>query len=199
MYLSCGPEDSDYLVVLAPGDAGRLEDTAPTMLADGLAEAGLQVVRFAFPPGETADDATRDRLLAQAVRDAAELRNPNQGLVLAGLSRGARVSASLVGELGALGLVAFAYPFHSRNDPNTHGREVELGRLERPVLLFQGTRDSHGNLQQVRGYGLPAHIAVHWLEDANHALHPRARSGTNQPEQLAGAAAVAAAFINGLD
>jgi predicted alpha/beta-hydrolase family hydrolase len=198
MYRSYGPEDSDHLVVLAPGDAGRLEDSAPTAIATGLAEAGIHVIRFASPACDARDDGTRDRLLADAVRAAASLGRPDQRLVLAGLSRGARVSASLVAELGALGLVAFAYPFHGRQDPHTHGREVELGRLERPALLFQGTRDSHGNREQVRGYDLPAHITVHWLEDANHALHPRARSGNSQAEQLARAAVVAAAFIRDL-
>ena len=67
-----------------------------------------------------------------------------------------------------------------------------------PVLLCQGTRDAHGNQQQVIGYRLPPHIRVHWLLDANHALCPRPSSGHRQKDQLADAASVAAAFIRGL-
>ena len=195
MYLWDGPEDSAHLVVLAPGDQGRLEDSAPTAIAEGLAAAGLRVVRFPFPPCGDADSAARDALLAGLIREAAALQAPHQRLVLGGLSRGARVSGDLVAELAATCLLGFAYPFHPRQDPDPGDRPEALGRLPVPALICQGTRDSHGNQQQVRGYKLPDHIQVHWLEDANHALHPRARSGHTQAGQLAEASALAAAFV----
>lgn len=186
-----GPSSSAVRVVLAPGDAGRLEDEAPSILAAGLVAAGLQVVRFAAP--EPVDAA-----FADAIRRAAATCLPHQRLVLAGLSRGARVSVGLVDELGAVCLVAFAYPFHARRDPHPRGRVSELAHLSVPVLLCQGTRDALGNREQVRGYHLPGHVRVHWLEDANHALHPRARSGHTLRGQLTEAAAVVAAFIRAL-
>ena len=108
------------------------------------------------------------------------------------------MSAALVEELNACGLVGFAYPFHAREDPNPHGRDRALAKLGRPALICQGTRDSHGNLQQVRGYHLPENIRLHWLEDANHALHPRERFGMSQREQLEEALVVAVAFIRAL-
>ncbi|MDP6947059.1 MAG: hypothetical protein QF464_23115, partial [Myxococcota bacterium] len=166
--------------------------------AEGLAAAGIRVLRFAFPPCDEPDGALRDALLETHIREAAGERASHQALVLAGLSRGARVSASLVEPLGAVGLVGFAYPFHGRQDPHPRGRAEALGRVSVPVLICQGTRDSHGNQQQVRGYRLPPHIRLHWLVDANHALHPRARSGHTQASQLADATALAAAFIQGL-
>jgi predicted alpha/beta-hydrolase family hydrolase len=95
-------------------------------------------------------------------------------------------------------VVAFAYPFHPRHDPDPGPRLEALADVPVPVLIFQGTRDSHGNLEQVRGYRLPAHIQVHWLDDANHALHPRARSGHTQGGQLAEAITIAATFVNAL-
>ncbi len=198
-----GPEDSAELVVLAPGDMGELSDTGPTAIAEGLANAGVRVARFPFPPLRDprilADDATaRDALLATAIREVVEYRRPQQRLVLAGVSRGARVSGSLVDTLGAAGLLAFAYPFHPRQDPDVGDRVEALSCLRVPALICQGTRDSHGNRQQVRGYRLPPHIRVYWLEDANHALHPRARSGHTQAQQLAEATVVAAAFIRSL-
>jgi hypothetical protein len=115
--------------------------------------------------------------------------------VLGGLSRGARVSIGLVEELGAVAVLAFAYPFHGRHDPDPHGRARELSAVSVPVLLCQGTRDTHGNRQQVVGYRLPPHIHVHWLPDANHALRPRPSSGHRQEAQLAEATQRAAAFI----
>jgi uncharacterized protein len=198
MYLWHGPEHSAHLVVLAPGDQGRLEDSAPTAIAKGLAGADLRVVRFAFPPCDDDDGPVRDALLATHIREVAALRAPHQRLVLGGLSRGARVSASLVAELSATCLLGFAYPFHARHDPDPGGRPEALASLPVPALICQGTRDSHGNQQQVRGYKLPEHIRVHWLQDANHALHPRARSGHTQAGQLAEATGVAADFIRAL-
>lgn len=198
MHLWHGPKESPHLVVLAPGDQGQLTDPAPTAIAEGLAQAGVRVVRFGFPPCEETDGALRDALLAEHIRAAAALRAPHQRLVLAGLSRGARVSGALVGELGAAGLLAFAYPFHPRQDPDPGGRDEALAALPVPALVCQGTRDTHGNQQQVRGYRLPDPIQLHWLQDANHALEPRVRSGHTQAAQLAEAVAVAAAFIRGL-
>jgi len=197
-FLWYGPEHSSHFVVFAPGDRGRLSDSAPTAIAEGLAQAGLRGVRFAFPPCDDEDGALRDALLAEHIRQAASLRAPSERLVLAGLSRGARVGGALVAELGAVGLVGFGYPFHPRDDPDPGGRIEDLAALPVPALICQGTRDSHGNQEQVRGYDLPAHIRVHWLEDANHSLRPRARSGHTQATQLAEAAKVVVAFIRGL-
>ena len=198
MMLTHGPLESAHLVVLAPGDSGRLEDTAPTLISETLAAAGIRVVRFAFPDCKSRDGALRDELLRGNIEAAVSAHLGGRQLILGGLSRGARVGASLAGALGARGLLGFAYPFHTREDPDTHGRERELGALGVPALICQGTRDSHGNREQVRGYGLPDHIRVHWLEDANHALHPRERSGFTQAEQLAEACRVAADFIAAL-
>ena len=201
-----GPDESADFVALAPGDMGELGDTGPTAIAEGLANAGLRVGRFPFPPSTyprsvpqaLVDGAARDALLASALREVVAYRRPEQRLVLAGLSRGARVSCSLVGDLGAAGLLGFAYPFHPRQDPDVGDRVEALARLPAPALICQGTRDTHGNRQQIRGYRLPPHIRFHWLEDANHALHPRPRSGFTQAQQLADAVLVAAAFIRSL-
>ena len=195
MYATYGPENSDYFVVLAPGDAGRLEDTGLTLISNGLANAGIRVIRFEFPFCESNDSEIRDKLLADEIRKAAAKKKTGQTLVLGGQSRGARVSAGLVHELKARALVGFAYPFHARSDPHPHGRERELAELNLPVLICQGTRDSHGNREQVASYRLPKNIRLLWLEDANHALHPRARSNTNQEEQLKNASIVAGEFI----
>jgi len=195
MLMTHGPHESAHLVVLAPGDSGRLEDAAPTLISEALGAAGIRVVRFGFPDCESRDGELRDGLLRDLIEAAVSAHLGERQLILGGLSRGARVSASLVASLGARGLLGFAYPFHGREDPDTQGRERALASLAVPALICQGTRDSHGNREQVRGYHLPAHIRVHWLEDANHALRPRERSGFTQAEQLTDACRVAADFI----
>ena len=198
MMITHGPSESAHLVVLAPGDCGRLEDTAPSLISEALSSAGIRVVRFAFPDCDSMDSDVRDGLLKERIREAVSKHLDHRQLVLAGLSRGARVSASMVDELAAIALLGFAYPFHSREDPNPHGREAALAALTTPALICQGTRDSHGNREQIRGYQLPAHIQLHWLEDANHALRPRERSGFTQAQQLAEACRRATGFIRAL-
>jgi uncharacterized protein len=198
MHVTHGPENSAHFVVLAPGDSASLKDPVLTLVAERLAEAGLRVVRFGFPACDTQEAEVRDAVLGDRIREAAAQRCAGQELVLAGISRGARVSTALVEELNACALVGFAYPFHAREDPNPHGREHALAKLSRPALICQGTRDSHGNLQQVRGYHLPENIRLHWLEDANHALYPRKRFEISQKEQLEEALAVTVAFIRAL-
>ena len=182
------------MVILAPGDRGLAHDPAPTLIARTFVQAGLRVARFDAPPSDD-HQAARDEAIAACIRRAASEVRPAQTLVVGGLSRGARVSASMSEALGASGLVLFAYPFHPRRDTDCGDRVTQLARLTLPVWLGQGTRDTHGNQQQVRGYRLPAHIQVHWLQGANHALVPRPRSGQSQAGQLALAAAEAAAFI----
>ena len=198
MFAFHGPETASHLLVLAPGDECRLTDTTPTALATALGEAGIRVVRFAFPPCDDPDGGVRDALLAAHIRQAAATRADGVHLVLGGLSRGARVSVSLLTELGAVGLLGFAYPFHGRHDPDPGDRVSALAGAPVPCLICQGTRDTRGNRQQVRGYGLPEHVRLHWLEDATHALRPRPRSGFSQAELLAEAAAVSARFIQSL-
>jgi predicted alpha/beta-hydrolase family hydrolase len=196
MFVTHGPPDARHLIVLAPGDAGALTDPAPTLVASVLAARGVRVIRFAFPPCDTPDDEVRDALLAAQIRAAAA--TPCEHLVLGGFSRGARVSAGLVHELGAVGLLAWAYPFHARRDPDPGDRVAQLAALPVPALICQGTRDTHGNRQQVEGYRLPPHVKLHWVDDANHALRPRPRSGRTQAEVLTEAAEAAATFVRAL-
>jgi hypothetical protein len=48
-----GPEHSPHFVVFAPGDQGRLSDSATSAIATGLAKAGIHGIRFASPPPAT--------------------------------------------------------------------------------------------------------------------------------------------------
>ncbi len=188
-----GPAESSHVVLFAPGDSGCTTDQGPSRIASGLAAQGIRVAQWDVVC-DSEDAEERDAVMAAAVRAAAEACGETPR-VLGGMSRGARVSVGLVEELGAVAVLAFAYPFHRRVDPRTHGRERDLAAVSVPVLLCQGTRDTHGNRQQVVGYRLPSHIQVHWLLDANHALRPRPSSGQRQEVQLAEATELAAAFI----
>ncbi len=190
-----GPADARHVVVFAPGDSGCVTDLGPALIAAGLARAGIRVVQFDMPPaGDSPGE--RDAVVAEAIREVVGHCSGHR-LVLGGMSRGARVSTTLVDTVAPVGLLLFAYPFHDRRDPDPRGRDQQLAEVAVPVLLCQGTRDSRGNRQQVIGYRLPAHVRVHWLEDANHPLRPRPASGTTAAEQLGQATQLAAELMAG--
>jgi hypothetical protein len=89
---------------------------------------------------------------------------------LAGFSRGARVAAELADSLGAEGLLCFGYPFHAPREAINTERVRLFASLKLPTMLCQGTRDPHGNRDQVKGYDLPDNIELTWLEGAKHRL-----------------------------
>ncbi len=192
-----GPESASLTVILAPGDRGRVEDPVARALAESLAGAGVRVARFDAAVTAPGEQAQRDVPLERRIREVAK-RVKSRTLVLAGISRGARVSAGLVQELGAVALVGFAYPFHDRLDPDPQGRVERLVAAGVPTLICQGTRDAHGNREQVRGYRLPECVRLHWLADANHALQPRPHAQYSQEELLAETVEVMIKFIRGL-
>ncbi|MFK7927492.1 MAG: alpha/beta family hydrolase [Myxococcota bacterium] len=179
-------------VLLATGDEGQASDAAPACLISALESHGFSVRVIECVGGEV---STRDVRLGARLKQA---RSAIDGkLVLAGFSRGARVSAGMIEPLHAVAFVALAYPFHARTDPNPFGLTA-LQKVNVPTLLCQGTRDSHGNRQQIEGYDLPASLALHWLEDANHALRPRPSSGLDQATQLTEAATRIVDFLRSL-
>lgn len=184
-----GPRASPWLYVMAPGDCGELEDVSGSVIAGALAGHGVRVVRFAAPP--TGGDSE----WVQAIAKLSATHHPGQCLVLGGQSRGARVSVSLAPVLGAQALWLWSYPFHPRRSPTSLSALHALAGCPVPVWLGQGSRDALGNREQIRGYSLPSHVQVHWVEDANHDLVPRARTGLHREDVLRSAVDVLAASM----
>jgi len=168
-----------------------LAEEVPRAITAALARLGARVVTVASPA-----HGDLDGTLAHHIRTAAATVPPGQPLMLAGLSRGARISAAHVTDLGAAGLIACAYPFHPRHSPRPSAHVAVLSSLSVPVLLCQGTRDALGNREQIRGYDLPASVQVHWVADANHQLTPR--RGHDPDVALQGVAQACAAFVQSL-
>jgi predicted alpha/beta-hydrolase family hydrolase len=117
-------------------------------------------------------------------------------IVIGGFSRGARIAARIAESSRARALLCLAYPFHRRGDPrDQHGLASLLG-LTLPTLIVQGSRDSHGNREEVRGYeGIPACVRLHWIEDGSHRWQTRAKSSLNQAELMQEAARITIDFV----
>ncbi|MHA1598449.1 MAG: alpha/beta family hydrolase, partial [Alphaproteobacteria bacterium] len=73
-------------------------------------------------------------------------------------------------------------------------RTEHLAGLKTPALFLQGTRDSLGAIDEVKGYPLSKAIHIHWLEDGDHGLKPRKKSGRTEDQNWAEALAAFVAF-----
>lgn len=107
---------------------------------------------------------------------------------------GGRMASMLCDELQAAGLVCLGYPFHPPGKPEKT-RTEHLETLQTRGLMIQGTRDPMGNREEVQEYKLADSLEFLWLEDGNHDLKPRVKSGFTQDQHLLQAADAIAGFV----
>lgn len=177
-------------------------------LTQALNREGVSVARFEFPymqkRRETGVRRPPDRMPAlqtsflDAIGTFRDSIDANVWLMLGGKSMGARV-ASLASasraqdDITVRGVCCFGFPFlppgkaRKQNPPKTRVGDL-VG--DKPVLIVQGTRDAFGGRELVNPLHLAHRIRIHWVEEGDHDLKPRARSGLNQA-QLIGQAALA--------
>jgi uncharacterized protein len=169
-------------------------------VAEGVAASGIRVIRFEFPYMQrrraTGKGGAPDlqRVLMQSFLETIEEVGGSSGLVIGGKSLGGRIGSMVADEAEVLGLVCFGYPFHPPGKLEKT-RTAHLESLRTPTLILQGTRDSFGSPEEVRGYKLSTAIRIEWLEDGDHSFKPRARSGRTEADNVRAAIALVAEFI----
>jgi predicted alpha/beta-hydrolase family hydrolase len=154
-------------------------------VAQGLAAAGVSVLRFNFPYMEAKRRIPDVPAVILQTWNAALQRASQEGqglpIVAAGRSFGGRMASMLAAEQGdafpARGLVFFGYPLHAAGKTDRL-RTAHLPRVRRPMLFIQGSRDAFAELDLVktvvRQLGPLAHL--HVVEGADHAFRvPRAK------------------------
>jgi uncharacterized protein len=131
-------------LVLGHGAGGGIEARDLVVLAESLPGAGISVIRVEQPwrvAGRrvAAPPATLDRAWLAVL---AELALPGP-LVVGGRSAGARVACRTAQQVGAIGVVALAFPLHPPGRPE-RSRLSELESAGVPTLVVQGERDPFG-------------------------------------------------------
>lgn len=203
-----GAADAPNRVLLAHGAGAGMEHSVMASIAEGLADARIQVVRFEFPfMQKTRLDGRRrppDRtpaLIASWQEMVREFAHPR--LFLAGKSLGGRMASLVVDELrvelGAealspAGLIMLGFPFTPPNKP-AQFRGDHLATLTTPSLLVQGERDAFGNKDAVLGYTLSPNIQTMWVTDGDHSFSPRKASGSTLNNNIAAIVATMRSFI----
>ena len=202
-FLFDGPLGARLTVVLVHGAGAPMDSPFMAAFADGLGALGHRVARFEFPyMAERRETGTRKPpnrwpVLLACWRDVIAELGP-ESLVIGGKSLGGRSASAVAAEgVGVAGVVCLGYPFHAPGRPG-EPRIDHLKDLRTPALILQGTRDPFGTVGEVRGYGLPPAIHVHWLDDGDHGFKPRKASGRTERQNWDEAIEALAAFLDGL-
>ncbi|MYM61981.1 alpha/beta fold hydrolase [Pseudomaricurvus sp. HS19] len=205
-YLRNGP--STPRLLLAHGAGVGMDSDFMQQMAERIAALGVGVVRFEFPymaeRRQTGKKRPPDRqpVLLDTWRQVLADHAGEGPLVIGGKSMGGRMATLLAAELEAegcpvAGVICLGYPFHPPGKPEKL-RTEHLQSLRTPVLMLQGSRDPMGSREEVQGYDLSDTVVMSWLEDGNHDLKPRVKSGFSHDQHLATAAGNIVDFFGGL-
>ena len=193
-----GGDNATHTILLAHGAGAGMEHVGMQSLADAFVLRGMRVVRFEFPFMHARRLGRRpgpDRMPKLQACFQEVISSQSGPLVLAGRSMGGRVATMIADDVGASAVIAFSYPFHPPRKPESL-RTAHLENLKTRTLIIQGERDPFGTPADVANYSLSQSIEMLWLEDADHSLTPRKRSGFTYESHVETAADRAVAFLN---
>lgn len=222
-HLMDGP--SSPLLILAHGAGAPMDSPFMEAMTAALVQVGVGVLRFEFPYMQERREFGKKRppnpmpQLMNSYLEVIEQVGAGRSVFIGGKSMGGRV-ATLVGDQvnagdragltdqstdsdrtrGRIqstvsGIVCLGYPFHPKGKPEKL-RVDHLETLETPTLILQGTRDPLGDQGEIRGYGLSKRIEVTFLEDGDHDLKPRVKSGYTQQQHIETSANAIRRFID---
>lgn len=205
-----GPKEGP-VYVFAHGAGASMNSAFMSQVAAGLSERGVHVVRFNFPyMVKREEDGKRrppDRAPKLIEAYEAVIKYLDCPVIIGGKSMGGRMSSMLLAknsqlpkeeQLTILGSACLGFPFHAPGkDPKD--RLDHLVALTAPLLIVQGTRDTMGTQAEVTGYfedkRISDSIEVNWLEDGNHDLKPRIKSGFSHLQHIESAIDQVAKFV----
>ncbi|NVK39447.1 MAG: alpha/beta fold hydrolase [Gammaproteobacteria bacterium] len=188
--------------LFAHGAGAPMDSDFMQTVAEGLAQNGIKVIRFEFPYMQERRESGKKRPpnrqpeLLESFE--AVLNSQNRPCVLIGKSMGGRMASLLAAQSPKLeklvGVMALGYPFHPQGKPEKL-RIEHLPDVQVPMAIVQGTRDALGNQEEVRQMDLPKSLHIEWLEDGDHDLKPRVKSGFTHQQHLDRTIAFCADFI----
>ena len=121
----------------------------------------------------------------------------NKILFIGGKSMGARMATLLDFNhrfSHIKGIIAFGFPFHpigkAPGDRISHLSDINI-----PCLFNHGQRDTMGLPEEIRQYKLSKKIQIKYIDDGNHDLSPRKKTGITLEDNLTQAARNTVDFI----
>lgn len=201
-------EHAVAVCILAHGAGAGKDHDWLQEITEYLIQQQITVVRFNFPyMAKRALDGKKrppdkfeklEQVYLSVINDA-QVRALNLPIFLTGKSMGGRVAASINQQdltKQHLGVICLGYPFHPIGKPEKLRLTPLQSPITRSVMILQGERDTMGNKQAVADYQLSEQVAIYWLEDGDHNLKPRVRSGYCLAQHLQCAAQKIREFID---
>ena len=186
--------------VFAHGAGAGQNSEFMQLMAKGIAEHKINVVRFNFAYMQLAEESGKrrppdraDKLLSQFTELLNQIDN-SLPIFIGGKSMGGRIASMLLEESTAEGCVCMGYPFHPPGKPDKL-RTQHLLSINKPLLILQGERDTFGKREEIASFNLSQQIQVSYLADGDHSFKPRKASGHNLEANLHKAIEHSAAFI----
>jgi predicted alpha/beta-hydrolase family hydrolase len=207
MFVVDGPSTGP-LFLFTHGAGAACDSQFMQTIALGLADQGICVVRFNFDymqsrieTGSRRPPERSPKLIEQFESKIKELsKQNNRSMVIGGKSMGGRM-ASLVASMfdenqlsEIKGVACLGFPFHPSGKIDKL-RIDHFPKVKQKQLIIQGTRDKLGSFEDVQSYQLPSEITWLWLEDGDHDLKPRVKSGFTHQAHLQKAIYQLASFI----
>lgn len=190
--LLTSPATPHAAFVLAHGAGAGMHHAFIAAVASGLAARRVATLRFQFPSMERASRRPDPpRVAHAAVRAAVAEANRRLGglpLFAGGKSFGGRMTSQAQAEAPlprVAGLVFLGFPLHPAGRPSEE-RGEHLARVACPMLFVQGSRDELADLGLISAlaHRLGPRATLALFDDADHAFHVRARSGSNDAEVM---------------
>ena len=176
------------ILVLGHGAGGGVGAADLELLARSLPPLGITVARFEQPwrtAGRKvgAPPARLDEAWIAALGWLVEQEWAQQPLVAGGRSAGARVACRTAPDTNAVAILCLAFPLHLPGQPEK-SRLAELLTPTQPRLVVQGSKDSFGTAEELRGaVGKAAGITLVELPGVSHSYRI-ARSSAVEPATL---------------
>lgn len=176
-------------------DSEFMQQMAQLLMAQGI-NVGLfnfEYMDKALLLGRNQPPQRADKLIAYFKQIYAKLDN-NLPIFIGGKSMGGRMASLLACEQTVKGVIAFGYPFHPPKKKDTL-RTAHFSELLAPLFIVQGERDIFGERAFVSELPLLGPITIAWIDDGDHSLVPRKRSGFTQAQNWQHSAKLAADFM----
>jgi predicted alpha/beta-hydrolase family hydrolase len=186
------PPDAWSLYVLAHGAGAGMRHRFMEQIAMALAGQGIATLRYQFPYVEAGGGRPDPQPVLEATVRAAVARGaevaPGLPIVAGGKSMGGRMSSNAMARapLGRVrGLVFLGFPLHPPKQPGI-ARAEHLDRVECPMLLLQGTRDTLADLELITSVAgrLGDRATLQVIEGADHGFAVLKRSGRTEDQVL---------------
>lgn len=166
-------------LVLTHGAGGGVDAPELASLASSLPRRGITVSLVEMPwhvAGRRV--AAPPPVLDECMVAAVNKLRPRTPMVLGGRSAGARVACRTGRRLGAVAVLALAFPLHPPRRPE-RSRVAELTGACLPVLVVQGERDAFGTPQE-----FPVGTALTPVQHADHSFAVPRTAGVRRDDVL---------------